>query len=144
MNPNDPLLISELKRDEGVEYTPYFDSVGIETVGVGHNLKVSPLDVHYPLTDDQVDLILSSDLVKVFSSLDAHLGWWRNLSYARQRVLANMCFNLGIGTLLTFKNTLGAIEQGQYEAAAQGMLNSKWAHQVGKRANRLAQLMVEG
>ena len=144
MNPNDLLLISELKRDEGVEYTPYFDSVGIETVGVGHNLKVSPLDVHYPLTDDQVDLILSSDLLNVFSGLDAHLGWWRNLSYARQRVMVNMAFNMGIGTLLTFKNTLGAIEDGQYEAAAEGMLNSKWARQVGDRAYRLAKLMRVG
>ena len=144
MNPNDEQLIKELKIDEGVRYWPYLDTVGISTVGCGHNLKVKPLDCAYPLNDEQVDSILADDLVNVFSGLDAHLGWWRTLSYARQRVMANMAFNMGIGTLLTFKNTLGAIEKGQYEAASEGMLNSTWARQVGDRAYRLSALMLRG
>ena len=59
-------------------------------------------------------------------------------------MLADMCFNLGINRLLGFKNTLAAIKAGDYEAAADGMLASMWAKQVGKRAHRLIKMMREG
>ena len=144
MNGNDPLLIAELRRDEGVRYSPYKDTLGIDTVGVGHNLKAKPLDLIYPLTDEEVDRILAMDLDEVFEGLNSRLPWWRDLSCARQRVLANMAFNMGIEGLLTFKNTLQAIQRGHYELAKVNMLQSKWAKQVGQRANRLAKMMVEG
>lgn len=144
MTPNDKLLIEELRRDEGVRYSPYLDSVGVETVGVGHNLEAHPLDLTYPLTDEQVDLILSADLVSVFHDLDGNIGWWRTLSYKRQRILANMCFNLGIPKLLKFRRMLLAAEKGHFDQAACEMLNSKWARQVGERAERLSKMMAEG
>jgi len=144
MSPNDPQLIKELRRDEGVRYVPYFDTKGISTVGVGHNLKAKPLPIRYPLTDEQVDQILFDDLVGVFHDLDGKLGWWRLLSYARQRVMVNMCFNLGIGGLLKFVNTLASILRGDYEDASEKMLQSAWAKQVGDRSNRLSVMMKEG
>lgn len=146
MNTNDPLLAKELRRDEGVEYVPYLDTVGIKTVGVGHNMQAKPLpaDWTFPLTDAQVDQLLAEDLQEVFDGLDRNIPWWRKLSYERQRVLANMAFNLGIKGLMGFKNTLAHIQAERYQSAAEGMLASKWARQVGQRANRLAAMMVMG
>lgn len=144
MNTDDPLLTKELRNDEGVRYSPYLDSVGISTVGVGHNLIAKPLDYTYPLTDEQVDSILANDLDEVFNGLDEHLPWWRNQRYVRQRVIANMAFNMGVQGLMTFKNTLAAIEAGHYQDASNGMLVSKWAAQVHDRAQRLALMMVQG
>ena len=144
MKPNDPLLVQELRRDEGVRYSPYLDSVGVKTVGVGHNLEARPLDLTYPLTDEQVNQILADDLVRVFSGLDRKIGWWRNLTCARQRVLANMAFNLGVDGLLGFRRMILAIDRGHYEQAAREMLNSKWAGQVFDRAIRLAKMMADG
>lgn len=140
------LLISELRRDEGVRNTPYKDSVGIQSTGVGHNLQASPLPTGwtYPLTDDQVNQLLMSDLANVFSDLNRDLPWWTDLNDVRQRVIANMMFNLGSNRLLGFKNTLAAMRQGRYDDAAAGMLNSAWASQVGARAQRLAQMMRSG
>jgi len=140
------LLISELRIDEGVRYEPYNDSLGIPTVGVGHNLQAAPLpDVWaYPLNDDEVNQLLTEDLQTVFTSLDNNLQWWTDLNNVRQRVLANMCFQMGIGGLLGFRNTLIFIRQGQYSAAASGMLNSKWADQTPARAQRLATMMSTG
>jgi len=137
------LMIAELRRDEGVEYSPYVDTTGHQTVGVGHNLDVSPLPAGwtYPLSDEQVNALLTSDLGVTFGLLDHALPWWRGLDEVRQRVVANMAFNLGIGTLLTFHNTLGAMQRGAYAVAAAGMLNSAWATQVGARAQRLAVAM---
>lgn len=142
--PDDPLLLAELRRDEGVRYSPYLDTLRVQTVGVGHNLVARPLNATYPLSDDQVDAILADDLAVVFAGLNSRLPWWRSLNDVRQRVLVNMAFNMGIAGLLSFKNTLAAIKRGDYDTAADGMLASKWAAQVGPRAERLATMMREG
>ena len=144
MDTNDKTLIAELRRDEGVEYEPYKDTAGIDTVGVGHNLKAHPLRLIYPISDDEVDAILAQDLERVFAGLDKNMPWWRGLTHARQRVLANMAFNLGTAGLMGFKNTMLYVQNGEYQKAADGMLASKWAKQVGARAKRLADMMVAG
>ena len=66
------------------------------------------------------------------------------LDEVRKSVLLNMCFNLGIGGLLGFNNTLSFIVAGDWERAANGMLASKWAKQVGMRAIELSEMMRKG
>jgi lysozyme len=154
MDPNNELqLVCELRRDEGVRYIPYLDTKAVWTIGVGHNLQARPLPTgwHAPLTDEQVDELLEQDLEIVYADLDRNLPWWRDLNFARQRVICNMCFNLGITRLLGFVNTLASMRQGKYADAARGMLNSAWASQVGigtpdkpGRALRLANMMRDG
>lgn len=131
-------LLAELKRDEGVRLKPYTDTVGKLTIGVGRNLT----DVG--ISDDECTALLQNDIDKVLSQLDRSLPWWRKLDPVRQRVLVNMAFNMGMTGLLTFKNTLAAVQSGSYAAAAAGMLASKWATQVGARAERLADMMRTG
>lgn len=140
------LLDAELRRDEGVRYWPYDDSKGIPSTGIGHNLRATPLPSSwaYPLTDAQVSQLLKQDLQNTFAALDHNLPWWRGLDEVRQRVVANMAFNMGVGTLLTFRNTLGAMQRGAYAVAAAGMLNSAWYGQVGQRAVRLCAAMETG
>jgi lysozyme len=140
------LLEAELRRDEGVKYWPYRDSVGVQTIGVGHNLQAKPLPSNwaYPLTPAQVTQLLGQDIADTLANLDRNLPWWRSLDEVRQRVVANMCFNLGIGKLLGFKNTLGAMQRGAYAIAAAGMKNSDWYGQVGARAVCLCQAMESG
>lgn len=143
---NEMQLCDELRRDEGVRYSPYNDSRGIMTIGVGHNMQASPLPDGwtFPLDDGQVDALLESDLMSVYSDLDSALPWWADLNDVRQRVLCNMLFNLGLPKLLGFKNTLAAMRQGRYADAALGMLNSAWHSQTGARAVRLAEMMKTG
>lgn len=132
------LMRVELIRDEGIRLRPYKDSVGKLTIGVGRNLD----DVG--ISAEEANRLLDADIDRAAAALDKALPWWRGLSEVRQRVLLNMCFNLGIGALLGFKNTLAAIKAGRYEDAASGMLASKWAGQVGDRAKRLAAMMRTG
>lgn len=131
-------MVADLRRDEGERLKPYRDTVGKLTIGVGRNLD----DVG--ITPDESAYLLAKDINKVLRQLDEKLPWWRGLCFNRQRVLVNMAFNLGIAGLLGFKNTLAAVQAGQYDKAAEGMLSSKWASQVGKRADRLAELMRNG
>jgi lysozyme len=140
------LLEAELRRDEGVRHSIYIDPVGVPTVGVGHNCKVSPLPSGWacPLTDGQVDQLLERDITSTLAKLDRSLPWWRQMDEVRQRVVANLAFNMGIGGLLTFKNTLGAMQRASYAIAAAGMKASKWYIQTGDRAKRLCQAMETG
>ena len=61
-----------------------------------------------------------------------------------QRVLINMCFNMGIDRLLGFQRMIVAIIAERWDEAAREMLDSTWAHQVGARADRLARMMETG
>jgi lysozyme len=135
---NTDLLAQELTRDEGSRSKVYIDTVGKNTVGVGRNLD----DVG--LSDDEILMLLKNDIDRVLAELDRVLPWFRSMTDARMRVLANMSFNLGLPTLLQFKATLGAMQAGRYDDAAAGMMDSKWSRQVGQRAVRLAQMMREG
>jgi lysozyme len=90
-----------------------------------------------------VQQILFDDIETTLHWLDVALPWWLNLDPIRQRVLANMAFNLGPG-LLEFRHTLAAMKAQDFAGAAAGMRQSAWATQVGARADRLAQIMDTG
>ena len=127
-----------LKKHEGIRFSPYRDTVGKLTIGVGHNLDDKPL------TKRAVDLILEDDITDTVNDLDSRLPWWRSMDETRQLVIADMCFNMGIGVLLGFKNTLVAMKEGRYTDAAVAMGQSKWAEQVGPRATSLISMMKFG
>ena len=131
-------LIRHLERDEGIRLKPYTDTVGKLTIGIGRNLT----DVG--ISQGEARALLENDLDRVETDLDRSLPWWRGLDAVRQEVLANMTFNLGINGLLGFKNTLAAVKAGLWANAARGMRASKWARQVGARAERLASAMETG
>lgn len=147
----DPILVSDLKRDEGLRLTAYGDPLtGREpwTIGYGHT---GP-DVRQGLTwtQQQAEAALIADIEDHNAQLAAALPWVTHLDPARRRVLQNMAYNLGVGVpggtkgLLGFKNTLAMIKAGDYEGAARGMEKSLWAKQVKGRAARLAAAMRAG
>lgn len=136
----DPALIEQLKIDEGCRLTAYKDTVGVWTVGYGH-AHVQPGTVW---TQAQAEAQLKQDVLEHNAKLAARIPWLTGLDPVRRRVLQNMAFNLGVDGLLGFKNTLEFVRTGQYARAADGMLASKWAKQVGLRAVRLAQHMRTG
>src|SRR3990167_3386681 len=131
------LLRAELIRDEAMKLMPYTDTVGKLTIGVGRNLTDKGI------SEIEAYVLLENDINEHLQLLDDNLEWWRTMSENRQRVLANMAFNMGSG-LLSFVNTLAAMKRGDYETAADGMAASKWATQVGPRATRLIKMMRDG
>lgn len=131
-------LREQLIRDEGVRLRPYRDDVGKLTIGIGRNLD----DVGLSLTE--AEYLLDNDIVRAAAAVLAHLPWTHSLDEVRRAALTNMAFNMGIGGLLGFKRALKALEEGRWEAAAQEMMDSKWARQVGIRAERLARQVLTG
>ena len=96
------------------------------------------------ITDDESDYLLSNDIDICIEELTNAFPWFVDLSDTRQRVMVNMCFNLGLSRLMGFKNFLAAMEAGDWETAGVEMLDSKWAVQVGPRSTRLKDLVLEG
>lgn len=133
-----PTLIAELERDEANRLKPYPDSVGKLTIGIGRNLTDNGI------TKEESYFLCNNDIDDVEGDLDYNLPWWRNLNEVRQRVLANMCFNMGIVRLLKFSNMLRHARNGEYTLAAVEMRASKWYEQVGIRATRLESMMRTG
>ena len=131
-------IFDQLRRDEGVRLKPYTDSVGKITIGIGRNLT----DVG--ISEFEANQFLKADVLKASDALRENLPWVNDLDDALYNVLLNMCFNMGIHGLLSFKNTLAKIQAGDYAGAAQAMLDSKWAQQVGARAHRLSVQMETG
>lgn len=131
-------LKQQLARHEGSRLKPYRDSVGKLTIGTGRNLD----DVG--IFADEEDLMLTNDINRAVKVLNDHLDWANSLDQPRYFVLVNMTFNLGIGRLLGFHNMLTAVQSGDYQVAADEMMNSVWAKQVGVRALELSNQMKTG
>lgn len=123
-----------IERHEGCRFSPYIDSVGVQTIGIGHNL-------HKPLSRKAVEQIFRDDLNDVINECLHAFPWFTELTKPRQHVVLDMCFNLGMTRLRGFVNFLKAMELGEYDTAANEMLDSLWAKQVKGRALELAQMI---
>lgn len=135
---NKTKLAEQLKKHEGLRLKPYKDTVGKLTLGIGRNLEDKGI------TEQEALFMLNNDVDYFYKKLTKELPWVKNLDDARQNVLINMAFNLGINGLLGFKNTLELVRSGDYLIAGEEMLDSKWARQVGSRAVELSEQMRTG
>lgn len=131
-------LVRQLRLHEGERLQPYRCTAGKLTIGVGRNLD------DRGITREESAMLLGNDIKLVETELIRALPWVARMDDVRQRVLLDMAFNLGVVGLLNFKKTLAMIEAGNYEKAAAMMLDSKWAKQVGTRAERLSRMMFTG
>lgn len=131
---------AQLRIDEGSRSYAYQDTLGYWTIGVGHLIDRRGGGVKPKF----IDMLLDDDIDEKTMQLDRAIPWWARLDDVRQGVLLNMCFNLGIDTLITFHLFLAALERHEYAAAADEMAKSKWHQQVGARALRLETAMRTG
>lgn len=92
---------------------------------------------------NEASLMFDNDYNQCISDL-SEFPWYGDLPNNIQAALINMCFNMGIGRLLSFKKMIAAIKAEDYTRAAIEALDSKWASQVGDRANDVAVMMREG
>ena len=129
-------LRDQLIRDEGLRLEPYRDSEGLLTIGVGHCLD------RKGISRKVADLMLDEDISDAQVTVRTKWPWVGQLSEARQAAFTNLVFNLGGGGLSTFKKFLAAAQAGDWVTASRELLNSKYAKQVGGRAQRVAQQLL--
>lgn len=127
-----------IRIHEGLRLKPYVDTVGKLTIGYGHNLDDNGI------SQAVADMILDEDAVVALNAATYAVPNFNELNETRQLALIDMGHNLGLPKLALFKKMIAALEQHDYEQAALEMLDSKWASQVGNRANVLAERMRTG
>lgn len=148
-------LIENLKRDEGFRSEVYVDTTGHDTIGYGTKLPLNDLessclpegqDIREDgVNKEQAECMLKKELrQKARDTRREFEHIWDELNQPRKDVLINMAYNLGVYGLTRFKKMIGALERGDYEAAADEMLDSQWHDQTKRRAERLARQMRMG
>jgi lysozyme len=151
----------QLLLHEGLRLTPYVDTVGKTTVGVGYNVTdrgVGALEqaigrkvgTDIRLTHDEAMAALRADIVRVERAVRVAFPEYDWLDEVRQRVVCDMAFNLGYGAL-AFKQCIAAIRRRDWSAASRELWKSKWSTQVGDgpgghydRADRLTNMLLTG
>ena len=132
-------LIDMLILHEGLELKPYQCTADKTTIGVGRNLQ----DVG--ITEDEAKYLLQNDIDRILKEVE-HWSFLEKLNEPRQAVILDMVFNMGVTRFNanTWVKTFAAIQDEDFDEAANQMLDSKWANQVGQRAIRLSQMMRKG
>ena len=133
-------LVEQLKRHEGIRTHAYQCTANMTTVGVGRNIDE---DGGLGLSIDEIEFLLENDIRRCKQELFA-LPWFPEIDSVRQDALINMCFNLGMTRLLGFKNALTAMSVGDYDLAADEFMDSRWAKQVGSRADEVCEMIRSG
>ena len=152
-----------LKRHEGVKSKVYRCPAGKRTIGVGWNLDANPLpsdiasflQMHNYITDEMIERLLDISIETATDNCrDVYLAF-DTFSENRRFALIDFMFNCGIGTVLTFRNTNRAINEGRWEDAANGIKHSAYWKQLGgdpegtddgklERPEEIAKLIQEG
>lgn len=131
-------LRAQLLKHEGLRLHPYTDTVGKLTIGVGRNLT------DRGISEDEAFAMLDADITAVWQEVSHAVACFGGLDETRQHVVLDMAFNLGVPRLLKFVKFLAALEAHKWDVAADEMLDSVWAKQVGKRAQTLAAMIRDG
>ena len=152
-------FLDKLVEHEGLVLTVYKDTLGIDTIGIGRNLKdrgiskeeldyldIPSMEVIYErgITEADARYLALNDIAIVENELCRVHTCVENLDSVRQLILMDMAFNMGVPRLCKFKLMWNAIHEQNWEASSREMLDSRWARQVGRRAKILSEAMKSG
>ncbi len=132
----DHIKRAEAPNGEAMRF-PYEDSVGLITIGWGRNLDNKGLSLK------ECQILFNNDFHDAMQDA-ASLPYWEQLCGARQMVVVDMVFNLGLTRFLKFPKLNAALAAGDILQVAHEMKDSKWYTQVGSRARKLRQIMLTG
>ena len=138
-------LREEIKYDEGSVNEIYLDHLGLATFGIGH--LVTEWDEEYgwevgtPVSEDRCNEVFDSDIQIVLADCEQLYPDFNELPEEVQRIIANMMFNMGRPRLSKFKGMKAGVDNRDWNAAADEMVDSRWYQQVTNRADRLVERM---
>ena len=159
MKYNTSHFLDKLIEHEGMVLEVYQDTLGIDTIGIGRNLKdrgiskeeLAYLDIpnmetvyQHGITEADARFLAMNDIKIVEEELCRVHPCVEDLDAVRQLILMDMAFNMGVPRLCKFKKMWNAIHEGQFETAGFEMMDSRWARQVGNRAKKLSDAMKAG
>ena len=134
-----------VKRHEGIRKQAYEDSVGKWTIGVGHLIGNGSSPGEYAgktLTNKEVDDLFEEDFAHHVKIAEKTPGW--NLANdSGKAAMIDLAFNMG-AWWHKWKDASKALTEGNFDAAADALIDSKWYTQVGDRAKEIVAMMRGG
>ena len=137
------VYLDRLKEKEGFRSKAYKDTTGNWTIGYGH--KIKPGEEHLKnasLSKEEAEQLLEKDAKEHYQALVEKEPWVADLPEGAKLAVADMAFNMGPEWMEKFPTAKEALLKGDYQKAADTILNSKYASQVGNRAVENAQLLT--
>lgn len=134
-------LVDQLILNEGLKLTPYRDTLGNLTIGVGH--LIGKGENFTSITRDEAIDLLEVDIGTAERRLTNIFSQWRSLDEVRQRAFIDLTFNLGY-KLANFKRFIHAAKTGDWEKAADHLVQSRWYKQVRLRGPRIVHAIRTG
>ena len=140
-----------IKKHEGYKEQPYYLSYttaddkeiteDFQTGGYGHKFKEGE---QFPVRADGTtvnwELVFENDF-KIAQDGARSLVSEKTINPQAFGLVTEMVYQMGTTGVSNFKNTLTAIQNGDYKLAAVEMLDSKWAKQTPNRAAEMALVM---
>ncbi len=138
-------LRKQLEIDEGIKHDIYLDHLGYPTFGIGHLITgddpESGQEVGTAVSDERVRQAFEADVVSVIEDCNKLYNDFDELPEEVQQIIANMMFNMGRTRLSKFRGMKRGVDNKDWNAAADEMVDSRWYRQVTNRADRLVQRM---
>ena len=128
-------LLEKIKHHEGFVGHVYKCTEGFDTIGYGFAIK----DLEMPEHIAEELLILK--LEKLQKNANSRFKWLEDMPQEVQEVVINMCYQLGIRGVSKFRKAISAMQEGDWEEAADEMLDSLWARQTPNRAKELSDIV---
>ena len=128
-----------IQQHEGFRKDTYLDTLGNETVGVGHKVIEGE---EVPTTIDGLLDLYDKDFDKALNNAKSIIDE-DSISPDAFGVLVEMNFQMGKQGTLGFEKMLAALKDRNYKLAAQELLDSKFAKQTPNRAMALAEILMD-
>ena len=128
-------LLERIKKHEGFVEHVYNDSLGIPTIGYGFAIKDLILD------EDIAEEILVRKIQELGKRVMNKFLFYDDLPQEAKEVLMEMSYQLGVTGVSKFKKALAGMENGDWDKAADEMLDSLWARQTPNRAKDLSSII---
>lgn len=149
-----------IRGGENLSLKAYYDSKKILTIGIGRNIEKNGLSqeeiIFGNLKEEQLanmeELVITpelalfmfnNDIEECMSSLKQYF-WFNHLDDVRKDILIDMCFNMGLTSLLKFVEFKKALSVKDYNKAAAEMIDSVWYGEVKSRARIRVSMMRLG
>lgn len=139
-------VMAFIKSNEGVRYTPYRDSAGLWTVGVGHLIgdgTFLPPEMNRRFSPEEVDALFIRDYDKHKKAAEKIPGY-NNAGKEGQAGLIDMTFNMGPDWYKTWPNFVKNLSMGNISGVIHSMVDSSWFNQVKGRAVKVINLLKAG
>jgi len=141
---DDASVMAMIKKHEDVRYTPYKDSVGLWTVGVGHMIGPTlPPEWNKKFSPQEIDQLFAKDFAEHKAAAQRIPGF-EKLNSSGQAAVIDLTFNMGPAWYRKFPAASAALAKGDVQTFANEMQNSAWFKQVGNRGPTIVGMIRGG